>query len=91
MKKMTCESFISKMNSAAVMYVRFTKANGDEREMMCTRNPAAIPEDKTPRRLTATTPLTVVPVFDLDIQEWRSIRPDSILDMKVIYDKESLV
>lgn len=93
MKKMTCEKFIEKMNSVAVMYVKFTKQDGNEREMMCTRNPLVIPEDKISKRIerTPTSAATAVPVFDLEIKEWRSIKPESILEMKTIFEKEDVV
>ncbi len=70
-----------KLLSNGVRYIRFTKADGNEREMICTRSVDRIPEDKVPsgtREYKDTD--TALPVFDLVIGEWRSVRPDTIIE-----------
>lgn len=64
--------------------LRFNKADGSLRLMTATRMAAYIPADKQPKEAkTITESQSAVPVFDLDIKEWRSVRPDSILSMEV--------
>lgn len=58
--------------------ITFTKSDGTEREMRCTLVESAIPSDKIPKN----TDRVVVPatqrVFDLDKQEWRSFKWESV-------------
>jgi hypothetical protein len=64
---------------SGVVRVNFTKANGDEREMICTKNPDLFtpPESKGSNR---TPNPDVIVVWDLDNDGWRSFRVDSVLD-----------
>lgn len=65
--------------------LRFNKADGNLRLMKATRMSAYIPADKQPKEAkTITENQSAVPVFDLDIKEWRSVRPDSILSMEIV-------
>ena len=73
--------------------VTFTKADGTDREMLCTLNWDHIPTDKAPKE-TPTTPIDGIVkeskkprkltdphslrVFDLEKQEWRSFRFDRL-------------
>lgn len=59
--------------------VIFTKANGEERTMICTLNPASIPAsvDANTTRTKKENP-DVQPVYDTESQGWRSFRWDSI-------------
>jgi hypothetical protein len=64
-----------------IRYIRFTKADGNEREMICTRSVDYIPEDKAPSGTRESLDTdTALPVFDLLIKEWRSVRPDTIIE-----------
>ena len=59
--------------------VTFFKVNGDKREMRCTLNEDDIPKDKQPKGTgSKSSPKDSIAVFDLDKQEWRSFRYDSI-------------
>jgi hypothetical protein len=59
--------------------VTFFKVNGDKREMRCTLNETQIPEDKQPKGTgSKNSPKDSIAVFDLDKQEWRSFRYDSL-------------
>lgn len=68
-----------------VVKVVFTKANGDERTMVCTRDTQRIPEVKRPK----TTPqpnFEVMPVFEFTDEgktdgQWRSFRIDSLISI----------
>ena len=73
--------------------VTFTKADGTNREMLCTLNWDVIPTDKAPKETPATPIDGIVKeskqrkqpdphslrVFDVDKQEWRSFRFDRLL------------
>lgn len=66
--------------------VAFTKADGSLREMLCTKNPELISErfiaeKKTDRTIKEST--EVARVFDLEKNEWRSFRLDSIQSYEV--------
>ena len=63
--------------------VTFTKKDGSERVMRCTLNPDLLPkkdinEEKTHRKISTTS----IPVFDLDMQAWRSF---TIRSVKNVY------
>lgn len=62
------------------LLVSFTKKDGTERTMRCTLAESAIPTKDQPAKETSTrsVPTTSLAVFDLDKQEWRSFRWDSI-------------
>lgn len=68
--------------SAEGCFVVFTKKDGTEREMRCTLNPSLIPQEKQPKLSESeegsSTVGSAVRVFDLDKQEWRSFRWDSV-------------
>lgn len=59
----------------------FKKVNGETRKMRCTLNEELIPEDK---KSTGSgkrkSPQDSIAVFDLDKQDWRSFRYDSIIE-----------
>lgn len=57
--------------------VTFTKKDGTERVMRCTRSPAQIPEDQHPKNGTGDSE-TSLRVFDLDKNEWRSFIVENI-------------
>jgi hypothetical protein len=70
--------------------VKFTKKDGSDRTMLCTLNEQKIPFDKLPKlkETTEETPavasiVDAVRVFDIEKQEWRSFRFDSIKSVKV--------
>jgi hypothetical protein len=63
-----------------VVSVRFTKADGSERLMRCTKDFDLIPLDQHPVGTGDTpVPVDLEKVFDLDIQEWRSFKPSRVL------------
>ena len=64
-----------------IVWVTFTKLNGDERIMKCTKNYSHIPEEfqpKTDKDLTST-----VNVWDLNAQGWRSFRYDRVSKIEI--------
>lgn len=69
--------------------VKFTKKDGSERTMLCTLNEQKIPFDKLPKLKEPTeeapavaSVVDAVRVFDVEKQEWRSFRFDSIKSVK---------
>lgn len=71
------------------VYLTFTKANGELRQMQATLCLEAIPEEKRPSFAEGTfihpADLDTVRVFDVDKQEWRSFRWDSLNKFEVIF------
>ena len=65
--------------------IEFTKADGTLRKMTATRISSEIPLEKAPkesREITDTQ--NAVPVFDLDIGEWRSVTIKNIISMEKV-------
>lgn len=58
--------------------ITFTKSDGSSREMHCTLVEGAIPLDKIPKNADSPTSTTTQRVFDVDKQEWRSFKWESI-------------
>lgn len=65
-----------------IVEVMFTKANGDERYMMCTLIPEYLPETESTDSKRKVSEETVV-VWDLEISGWRSFRVDSLTSISV--------
>lgn len=67
--------------------ITFTKTNGEQRIICCTlqkdKLPAAVGEKKASRAISP----EVCPVFDLELNEWRSFRWDSINVIEIL-DKD---
>lgn len=63
--------------------ITFTKTDGTKREMRCTQAHDLIPGDKVPKGTTRALSDEVARVFDLDKQEWRSFRWDSIISVDI--------
>jgi hypothetical protein len=67
--------------------VIFTKADGTERVIKCTLDFEIIPEDKHPKTsdkaVVENTEFkrTALRVFDVDVQEWRSFKPETVLSI----------
>lgn len=64
------------------LYITFTKADGTDRTMRCTLIEDHIPAEKKPKGTGRSTTDTTQRVFDLDIQEWRSFKLDSVKEVK---------
>lgn len=67
--------------------VRFEKKDGTIREMHCTLMERKIPEEKTPNGKGKKQSLDALAVFDIEKQEWRSFRFDSIKQVEWSVDK----
>jgi hypothetical protein len=58
--------------------VTFTKKDGTNRVMKCTRSPSQIPEDQYPKDGVSVEATGTIRVFDLDKNEWRSFIVENI-------------
>jgi hypothetical protein len=64
--------------SENTLTVQFTKKDGTDRTMKCTRNFESIPSDKQPKGTIEKTTTDAVRVFDVEIQDWRSFNISNI-------------
>jgi hypothetical protein len=74
-----------------VSTVEFIKLDGTVRTMNCTLNMSLIPEDAWPIGAdteSLDTVLTVMRVFDTDIEEWRSFRIDNVSKVTCYFDTD---
>lgn len=71
------------LNDAAVknVSITFTKADGTPRTMLCTTRESLIPTDKAPKGTGRETADTVQKAFDLEKQEWRSFKWESVTNV----------
>jgi len=70
------------LKNGETITVTFTKKDGTERVMHCTRNMAAIPEDKHPKGEGKTKAAHLIVAFDLNKGEWRSFGEESVLSVQ---------
>lgn len=61
--------------------VEFTKVNGEKRTMRCTLLDDLLPENETKKERKSNP--EVLPVWDLDKEDWRSFRFDSVISFAV--------
>ncbi len=71
--------YLKTMISNEVVRVRFTKRDGTERTMLCTRSMELIPEENHPKGTNIKENHDVLRVWSADDEGWRSFRYDSIL------------
>lgn len=63
--------------------VTFTKKDGTERVMRCTRDLRKIPSNQQPSGSMAIIGTTAVRVFDFDADGWRSFNPESVKSIEL--------
>lgn len=83
----TNEEFLFEALQKGEVEVTFTKVNGDTRIMRCTLNGNFIPPENWPFSTAEKDGIdenTTLPVFDTDIQEWRSFKVKNIIEWRVI-------
>jgi predicted RNA-binding protein with RPS1 domain len=66
------------LNNGEIVKVSFTKKDGTGRVMLCTRNMAAIPEDKHPKGSGKAKAPHLIVAFDIEKGEWRSFDEESV-------------
>lgn len=79
---LTTDELINHLKNGIVEVI-FTKANGEERKMVCTLDFGIIPEDHIPNSSEQDVNSAVIKVFDLEKDEWRSFRKDSVISVKL--------
>lgn len=70
------------LSAGETITVTFTKKDGTERTMLCTRNMNAIPQDKHPKGTGRKKSEWMMVVFDLEKGEWRSFDEGSVLTVQ---------
>ena len=65
--------------------VIFTKKDGTIREMLCTTKSDIIPVEKHGKNSGRAKSTEAVAVFDIELQEWRSFRLDSVKAFSILY------
>ena len=66
------------LSQGEIISVTFTKKDGTERKMLCTRNMNAIPQDKQPKGSGKAKADHIIVAFDLEKGEWRSFSEESV-------------
>lgn len=61
-----------------IVTISFTKKDGSERKMRCTLGESVIPSEKTPKNSGKSKSADAIAVFDIEKQDWRSFRFDSV-------------
>jgi WYL_2, Sm-like SH3 beta-barrel fold len=64
-----------------VAHVKFTKVDGTERVMRCTLKDDMLPEQYRGKGSMLTEAGNALRVFDLDVGQWRSFKPESVLQL----------
>ena len=65
--------------------VTFVKADGSLRKLRGTMNPELMPQEWRDRKYNHKAGgFTSTTIFDLDIEEWRSFRNDSIVEVRIL-------
>lgn len=64
--------------------IRFTKVDGTIREMRCTLKSDLVPSPEHKPESNRTVNESVLPVWDLDKEGWRSFRIDSVIDVQPV-------
>lgn len=86
------KSYLKEQLSKHIADVVFIKADGTNREMTCTLIPsylpAAKPLDEGIRHIPRKENDDVLAVWDLDNNDWRSFRLDSIIEVNYIKERD---
>lgn len=75
------------LNEGLTISVVFTKVDGSERTMLCTKNFQYIPEEKKPTTDSESKATNVMKVFDLEKQDWRSFRLESVKSFTIVEEE----
>lgn len=70
--------WVRDLASRQIIEVTFTKVDGSTRVLLGTLDPDEIPADKAPKGTGKAENPMVVALFDVEAQDWRSFRIDSI-------------
>jgi hypothetical protein len=70
--------WLREMLSKQEATISFTKTDGSERKMLCTLEESKIPSEKLPKNSGKKQSEDALAVFDVEKQDWRSFRWDSV-------------
>lgn len=79
---MTRDELLKKLASVKLVTVTFTKVDGTERVMNCTRNMSTIPVEFHPKNEDSVQSADNIRVFDLDVQGWRSFNFSTVKEVQ---------
>ena len=82
MPVMTKEEMVEQLQEGA-REIMFKKINGSIRHMKCTLNPMLAPKILEPAK-TERVNVNVIPVWDIEKNQWRSFRVDSVLQFQKV-------
>lgn len=72
------EQILNELRDGLVKVV-FTKKDGTQRSLLGTLNPSLIPEEKQPKGSNRVHSVESQPVYDVEKDDWRSFRWDSLV------------
>ena len=70
--------WLKSMLKSQEVTISFTKKDGTERKMVCTLSESKIPNEKAPKNTGKAKSEDSLAVFDVEKQDWRSFRWDSV-------------
>ena len=70
--------WLKSMLKSQEVTISFTKKDGTERKMICTLLESKIPAEKAPKNTGKAKSEDALAVFDVEKQDWRSFRWDSV-------------
>lgn len=79
---MSKDELVALLNSGDVNVV-FTKADGTEREMLCTKRVEVIPAEAAPKGVRQSNP-SLLTVWDLVMNAWRSFNFDRVISYEPV-------
>ena len=81
--------WLEELLKTSIVTISFTKKDGTERQMLCTLGESKIPSEKLPKNSGKAKSEQSMAVFDIEKQEWRSFRLDSV--KKIEFSLEEVV
>lgn len=72
------KNIVIKALKSQIIQISFEKVDGSVRDMQCTLMESKIPDEKKPKSTNSKSNPSVLPVFDVEKEAWRSFRWDSI-------------
>lgn len=75
------KKWIKEILSQMTVKLKFVKKDGSIREMNCTRAVYEIPVERKPKGSNRIINNDILPVYDVDLGEWRSFRYDSLKEI----------
>lgn len=83
MKMNLAPQFMYEALMDGVCLVEFTKANGENRKMVCTLNSTIAPDMITDTEIKPFDQTKdLIHVWDLEVNGWRAFKPSTVLDFK---------